>query len=228
MSITAGMEYNASWMPGKDRNTKAAAGRKRTRAANSKLQQIAETASALFFEKGFTETSVRDISSACGISMGHLYYYIKSKDDFPAIFGQIHLKNVSKWESEVRGEMLKSPPEKALRNAVKKYMRLVHDRRKMLLFWYRAAKSLKPEQLQGVIESEERVVNVFRQILEAGNREKRFKVRDPFLTAFQIEVLCHTWVLKRWFLHDIYSIDRFTDICVENAVSMVYNYSIKS
>ncbi|MGA2368905.1 MAG: TetR/AcrR family transcriptional regulator [Dehalococcoidia bacterium] len=202
-------------------NIKEVNKQKRTKSANAKLQRIARIASALFFEKGFTETSVRDISKACNISMGHLYYYIKSKDDFPVIFGEIHLKNVSEWESKVRREMLKSPPEITLRYAVRNYLHLIHARRKMMLFWYRVAKSLKPEQLQGVIESEVRVVNVFKQILETGAQHGQFDVSDPFLTAFQIEVLCHTWVLKRWFLHDLYTIDQFIDICENNAVSMV-------
>lgn len=194
---------------------------KNSKSANAKLQRIARVASTLFFEKGFTETSVRDISKACNISMGHLYYYIKSKDDFPIIFGEIHLKNISKWESKVRREMLKSSPEIALRYAIEKYLFLIHARRKMMLFWYRVAKSLKPEQLQGVIESEVRVVNVFKQILETGVEKGQFKVSDPFLTAFQIEVLCHTWVLKRWFLHDLYTIEQFVEICQNNAVYMV-------
>jgi AcrR family transcriptional regulator len=202
-------------------NDKATKKQKRTKSANAKLQRIAKIASTLFFEKGFTETTVRDISKACNISMGHLYYYIKSKDDFPVIFGEIHLKNISKWEYEVRREMLKSPPETTLRFAVRNYLHLIHARRKMMLFWYRVAKSLKPEQLQGVIESEVRVVNVFKQIVQTGVQQGQFKVSDPFLTAFQIEVLCHTWILKRWFLHDLYTIDQFVDICENNAVSMV-------
>jgi AcrR family transcriptional regulator len=202
-------------------NTKAASQPKRTKSANARLQQIAKVASGLFFEKGFTETTVRDISKVCNISMGHLYYYIKSKDDFPVIFGQIHLKNISKWENQVRKEMALRTPEVALRHAVRKYLRLIHERRKMILFWYRVAKSLKPEQLQGVIESEVRVINVFQQILETGTHKGQFKVSDPYLTAFHIEVLCHTWVLKRWYLHDRYTIEQFMDVCENNAVAMV-------
>ena len=194
---------------------------KRTKSADARLQQIAKVASALFFEKGFTETTVRDIAAACNISMGHLYYYIKSKDDFPVIFGELHLRNVNKWENSVRREMARRQPELALRYAIRKYLALIHERRKMLLFWYRVAKSLRPEQLKGVIESERRVIAVFEQILEAGNSKGQFNVADPYLTAFQIEVLCHTWVLKRWFLRDLYTIEQFMDICEENAVSMV-------
>ena len=43
--------------------------------------KIAEAAASLFVEKGFHNTSIREIAKACGMSMGNLYHYIKSKDD---------------------------------------------------------------------------------------------------------------------------------------------------
>lgn len=198
---------------------------KRTKSADAKLQQIAKVAATLFCEKGFTETTVRDISKACNISMGHLYYYIKSKDDFPVIFSDIHLRHISKWENAVRKQMSRRTPEASFRYAIRKYMMLIHERRKMLLFWYRVSKSLKPEQLKGVIESEIMIVEVFKQILDEGNQKGQFQVVDPYLTAFQIEVLCHTWILKRWYLRNLYTINQFMDVCEDNLVSMVRRVS---
>jgi AcrR family transcriptional regulator len=43
-------------------------------------QQILETALTLFREKGFDATTIRDIASAAGISLGAAYYYFKSKE----------------------------------------------------------------------------------------------------------------------------------------------------
>ena len=45
-------------------------------------QRIEEAATRLFVERGITETSVRDITRAVGISEGALYRHFESKDDW--------------------------------------------------------------------------------------------------------------------------------------------------
>jgi AcrR family transcriptional regulator len=44
-------------------------------------ERILATASALFAEKGFTATSIRDISDALGVTKAALYYHFASKDE---------------------------------------------------------------------------------------------------------------------------------------------------
>ena len=46
-----------------------------------KRRAILRTASSLFSEKGFRETSVNDIASALNVTKPTLYYYVKNKDD---------------------------------------------------------------------------------------------------------------------------------------------------
>ena|SRR5579872_6034799 len=43
-------------------------------------RQILETALALFRERGFDETTIRDIAGRAGLSLGAAYYYFKSKE----------------------------------------------------------------------------------------------------------------------------------------------------
>ena len=43
-------------------------------------RQIVETALALFRERGFDETTMRDIAGRAGLSLGAAYYYFKSKE----------------------------------------------------------------------------------------------------------------------------------------------------
>ncbi len=43
-------------------------------------RQILETALALFRERGFEETTIRDIAGRAGLSLGAAYYYFKSKE----------------------------------------------------------------------------------------------------------------------------------------------------
>jgi AcrR family transcriptional regulator len=61
---------------------KTAAGRAvPQRAASEEThRQILDTALALFRERGFEETTMRDIAGRAGLSLGSAYYYFKSKE----------------------------------------------------------------------------------------------------------------------------------------------------
>lgn len=56
--------------------------------ARRRRAEIAAAALSLFLQKGFHGTSVREIASAAGLSMGGLYEYISSKDDVLALVYQ--------------------------------------------------------------------------------------------------------------------------------------------
>lgn len=51
------------------------------RAYDDKLARILQTAAAIFADKGYHDTSIRDISKAAGVSLAGLYYYFKSKEE---------------------------------------------------------------------------------------------------------------------------------------------------
>lgn len=75
---------------------------KQTRAvsalAPNARQRLLETATALFAEKGYSGTSVREIVERAGVSKPVLYYYFKSKEGlFYAIL---------KWAADVQQEVL--------------------------------------------------------------------------------------------------------------------------
>lgn len=60
---------------------------------------VVAAAAALFAEKGFAATSVRDIGERVGLLGGSLYHYIKSKD---ALFVRIHDDALSGAEQRIR------------------------------------------------------------------------------------------------------------------------------
>jgi TetR/AcrR family transcriptional regulator, cholesterol catabolism regulator len=192
----------------------------------NKLQQISKVAATLFFEKGYMQTTTKEIAEACDISVGTLYYYIKSKDDFPIIFSQIHKNDVDPWEKEVRKEMEYMPPEEILKKAVREFTYGVDRRQKMILFWYNASKYLNREQLKDVTDVEIKVVNLFKDIIEMGCQRGQFKSTDPFITGYSIFMLTHTWALKRWWLKRLYTIEEYAKICEELAVSMARGNTI--
>ncbi|MCX5996074.1 MAG: TetR/AcrR family transcriptional regulator [Chloroflexi bacterium] len=189
--------------------------------ADARLLQITNAAATLFFEKGYVQTTTRDIGKACGISPGHLYYYINSKDDIPAMFAEIHKSDIDKWEKQIRKDMKTMPPEELLKKAVLEHVHLVHLRRKMVVFWYHASLHLSDEQNAGIIGVETRVTNLYKDIVELGIERGQFRVSDPFLTACNIHMMCVLWALKRWLIKDTRSIDQYAGVCVELVIPMV-------
>ncbi len=189
--------------------------------ADARLLQITSAAADLFFKKGYVLTTTRDIGEACGISPGHLYYYIKSKDDLPAMFARIHKKDIDTWEKHFRPYLKTLPPEELLKKAVREYAYLIHLRRKMVVFWYHASLQLTDEQNAGIIDVETRIINLFKDIVELGVKNGQFRVSDSFLTACTIHIMCVSWALKRWLIKNSRSIDQFADVCEELVIPMV-------
>jgi len=197
----------------------------RNKKANARLLEIVNAAAELFHRKGYGPTTTRDIGKACGISQGHLYYYIKSKDDIPAMFIAIQENDVDNWGKSVRKGFGKLPPEELLKKAVREYAELIHLRRKMVAFWYHAAVQVSREQAASMRENEVRVVRIFQEIIELGCKEGQFRVSDPFILACNIHMMCSTWALKRWHIKDSRSIDQYADVCVELVISMVRGHA---
>ena len=57
-------------------------GRPRRGPDPERFREIVEAAAQVFLEKGYSATSIQDISDRVGILKGSLYHYVRSKEDF--------------------------------------------------------------------------------------------------------------------------------------------------
>lgn len=195
---------------------------KNTRSANAKLRRIAKIAARLFNKKGYTHTTTKEIAAACHISVGTLYYYIKSKEDFIKIFSNILSDEIRQLTTSIRKELRDISPEEALRKTVRERNKLMDEMHDIISFWYRISRSLKGEQLKAIADAELLVVSLIKEILEKGVREGDFHINDTFVAAYNIHMISHSWVLKRWAFRGAYTIDQYTQICEDIAVSLVH------
>jgi hypothetical protein len=74
--------------------------------------------------------------------------------------------------------------------------------------------------LEDIVNTDLRVVALFKEIIDKGCRAGQFKTSDSLLTAVNIEMVCHTWVLKGWYLYHFYTVEQYADICEQHAVLM--------
>jgi TetR/AcrR family transcriptional regulator, cholesterol catabolism regulator len=195
---------------------------KNTRSANAKLRRIAKVAARLFNKKGFANTTTKEIAGACHISVGTLYYYIKSKEDFIRIFSDIMLDDIAQLTRNIHAEMKEISPEEALRKTVRARLRLMDELRNILFFWYRISRYLKGAQLKGIADAELQAVALIKEILELGCKKGDFSVNDTYVAAYYIHMISHSWVLKGWAFRGNYTLDQYGQICEEMAVSLVH------
>jgi AcrR family transcriptional regulator len=188
---------------------------------SAKLLQIVEAAADLFQRKGYISTTTREIGEACNISQGHLYYYIKSKEDFVEIFRKIQESDLEKWEKVVHKLMKSLPPDKVLIETVREYISYIHLRRKMVIFWYQDIGQINNDQRSAIMKVEVQTINLFKEIIEKGCKAGQFQVDDPFVLACDIHSLCIEWALKRYLLKRSCTIEYYTDLCVRLVTAMV-------
>lgn len=65
-------------------------------------QDVLSEAEGLFSRKGYTATSIADISKVTGHSKGHIYYHFKSKEE---LFVALAQRTMRKWGSAGRSAL---------------------------------------------------------------------------------------------------------------------------
>jgi AcrR family transcriptional regulator len=100
-------------------------------AAGDSRSTILDTAARLFRKEGYAAVSLRDISAACGMKAGSLYYHFASKD---AIVSEVLKIGVERVFAEVRASIdalgQDATPEQVFRTAVRAHLRALleaHD-----------------------------------------------------------------------------------------------------
>ena len=158
--------------------------------------EICEAALKLFSKKGFHRTSVREIAEACGLPIGTLYSYIKTKED---IFYLIYNRILASFQERmIQATDGIQDPERQFLAALEETLRIYDEYRDEVLLLYQESHVLGREALQSLMEVDRLYVVFFREILELGTKEGRFAIEDPHLMAVSILFLCAVWSLKRW------------------------------
>ncbi len=144
----------------------------------------------LFIEKGFNETSMREIAAAAGIGKSTLYDYYPSKDDILVSYYENELRKLTKEALKICKQDL---------NYTEKLSRIMFMHLAYLLenkkhFW---KLSLEGQRL--AIESQQRIQlsrhgyqDLLREIVEDGIQAGEFRAVNPQITARSILSLLST------------------------------------
>jgi len=175
--------------------------------------EIVDVATRLFLERGFHNTSIRDIARACPFNLASLYMYVSSKEDILFLVAQQLIDEKAKAMAEV--ETREDDPEASFCTALRSYCRIVHNYRPHVRLLYRDLDVLSAQRREIVMASLSTVTGVFEKIVRTGIDKGVFADVEPKLVALDALFLCHLWSLHARALRGIVAnIDEFFDMQV--------------
>lgn len=173
-------------------------------------RKIIDAASILYAKKGFTATSIEEISEKAGVSLPVTYHYVKKKSEIMRMIMEDVLNTFREsLTKEIQGI---DDPEEKLAIATILYFRVVDQQREKALLIYQKSSSLDKASKSRVMQLEVEVSKIFSQIIEEGIQKKVFKKVDVDLMAYNIIMMAHMWVLKRWHFKRRLSLDKYIDL----------------
>jgi AcrR family transcriptional regulator len=170
-------------------------------------QRLVEAATALFSTKSYHETSVGDVASKAGISVGAVYLYIETKSDLLFL---ILNEVVERYRERVYliSDMEGSSQER-LSMAIREYY-LVLDRHHVKTeIMYHEFGALMPDVKKYLRQAETDLEQAFVKIINAGIESAEFSSVDADLYARNILWIGHLWALNRGGVRRSMSIEQF-------------------
>lgn len=173
-------------------------------------RQIVDAAVGLFIANGFHKTTTRQIAKAAGFSIGNLYQYVKTKEDVLYLVCQaIHQEMEERLNQRVR---YAGNAASALAEAIENYFLVCHQMSDHILLIYQETKSLTRESMRFVLAHEERITQIFADLLRKGVADytlKPLQRGQVELMAHNIMVMGHMWTFRRWSLARHFSLDEY-------------------
>jgi AcrR family transcriptional regulator len=173
-------------------------------------RQLIAAATKIFIEKGYHQTSIRDLAKATSFSMGNLYDYIRTKEDILYLVHQdmIHqvyrtLFDIQEDEFEIRTGELAA----IIRNAVEK----TFDFQEEIILLYRESGSLSKKMLISILNLETRYITMLKKLLDEANKKGLTRIEDTYFFANLVVYLISFLSLRRWSLKN-YSRNQAVDL----------------
>jgi len=170
-------------------------------------KKIIDAASILYARKGFADTSLQEISENAGVSRSVTRHYVKTKSEIMRMIMEDVLTIFH--ENLVRMTKGIEDPKEKLTAALYIYLTVVDQQREKALLIYQKSSSLDRASKSRVMQLEVDVSDIFARIISEGIEQGVFKEVDVDLMAFDIMMLAHMWVLKRWHFKNRLNLDKY-------------------
>lgn len=143
--------------------------------------EIFDAALHFFLEKGFNETSVREIADASGMGKSTLYDYFKTKDEILLWYIEDELKNVNTAAREIANQPI--PVIERLRQIMRKNLDFLVARKELYLKLFFEVQRLTIQSQKRVQAGRHAYQDLVRQLIEDGIRDGTFRPVNSLLVA---------------------------------------------
>ena len=186
------------------------------------LERIFSATLKISNRKGFQAMSMRDLSRETNLSMGALYSYFASKEELLAML-QNQRRTVTKRILDERIAQ-KSKPADRLRTAILAHLYLSEAMQPWFYFSYMEAKNLSKKEQDLAVASELYTEKLLADILDQGQIQGDFELRDPQLTASVIKAMLQDWYLKRSkYARRRVSVDQYAQFVMQFVEAFIIN-----
>jgi AcrR family transcriptional regulator len=173
-------------------------------------RKIMDAASALYAKKGFAATSIQEISEKAGVSLPVTHHYVKKKSEVMRMIMEDVL-NIFR-ESLIRLVQSIDDPKEKLTAAIMLYFKVVDQQREKALLIYQKSSSLDRTSKSHVMQLEVEVSDIFGKIINEGIEQGVFKKVDVDLMTYNIIIMAHMYILKRWHFKNRLTLEKYTNL----------------
>jgi AcrR family transcriptional regulator len=159
-----------------------------------KRERILEEAVKLFYERGFTGTTLDDIAAELGVTKPFIYTHFRGKVELLAALCkptiELSLEAVSNAAARV------GTPTERLRHAITDFTKVVLQRQPNIAIYFREEKNLAPEALAEINALRRRFDHVLSDLLIEGIKAGEFEIQDHSLAALALGGMiswAYTW-----------------------------------
>jgi AcrR family transcriptional regulator len=187
-------------------------------AASVRVDQVLETATRLFTERGYDAASIRDLAAELAMRPSSLYHHFPGKQHilFAICVGMQTDFNAALMPLFKTGK----GPVETLKDAIREQIRFSLARKGEVLVSIRERRSLPPELRRQVNQLRREYRDALSGVIEEGRRQGLFKVADSKLAAMGLLDMISG--LFQWFQpRDDADRERITRIYVDAALALL-------
>ena len=159
-----------------------------------KRERILEEAVKLFYERGFTGTTLDDIAAELGVTKPFIYTHFRGKVDLLAALCKPTIE--LSLEAVADAAAAQGSPTTRLRHAITNFTKVVLQRQANIAIYFREEKNLSPEALAEINALRRRFDRVLSDLLEEGVATGEFDIPDRSLAALALGGMiswAYTW-----------------------------------
>ena len=148
---------------------------------NRRRHEILANSVDLFFEKGFRETSMRQIAQAAGMGKSSLYDYFKTKDEILVWAVEDEVEDLTTAAREIVAQPL--PAVDRLRQVMQFHLNFLISRKEFYLKMSFEVQRLAIESQQRIQVKRHAYQDLVRQLIEEGIQDGSFRKIDSLLAV---------------------------------------------